>query len=47
MGTYRQGYTVLADAIVTNAIVVPMDAEVKAGEQPSRYYYILGTYRPS
>ena len=39
MGTYRQEYTVLADAIVTNAIVVPMDAEVKAGEQPSRYYY--------
>ena len=31
MGTYRQEYTVLADAIVTNAIVVPMDAEVKAG----------------
>jgi hypothetical protein len=39
MGTYRQEYTVLADAIVTNAIVVPMDAEVKAGEQPSHYYY--------
>jgi len=39
MGTYRQEYTVLADAIVTNAIVVPMDSEVKAGEQPSRYYY--------
>ena len=39
MGTYRQEYTVLADAIVTNAIVVPMDAEVKVGEQPSRYYY--------
>ena len=39
MGTYRQEYTVLADAIVTNAIVVPMDAEVKAGEQPSRFYY--------
>jgi hypothetical protein len=39
MGTYRQEYTVLSDAIVTNAIVVPMDAEVKAGEQPSRYYY--------
>jgi len=29
----------LANAIVTNAIVVPMDAEVKAGEQPSLYYY--------
>ena len=39
MGTYRQEYTVLANAIVTNAIVVPTDAEVKAGEQPSRYYY--------
>ena len=39
MGTFRQEYTVLADAIVTNAIVVPMEAEVKAGEQPSRYYY--------
>ena len=24
---------------MTNAIVVPMDAEVKAGEQPSLYYY--------
>lgn len=39
MGTYRQEYTVLANAIVTNAIVVPMDAEVKAGGQPSLYYY--------
>ena len=39
MGTYRQEYTVLANAIVTNAIVVPTDAEVKTGEQPSRYYY--------
>ena len=39
MGTYRQEYTALADAIVTNAIVVPTDAEVKAGEQPSLYYY--------
>ena len=39
MGTYRQEYTVLADAIVTNAIVVPTDAEVEAGEQPSLYYY--------
>ena len=39
MGTYRQEYTVLANAIVTNAIVVPTDAEVKAGEQPSCYYY--------
>ena len=39
MGTYRQEYTVLANAIVTNAIVVPTDAEVKAGEQPSLYYY--------
>ena len=39
MGTYRQEYIVLANAIVTNAIVVPTDAEVKAGEQPSRYYY--------
>ena len=41
MATYRQEYTVLAEAIVTNAIVVPTDAEVKAGEQPSLYYYIL------
>ena len=39
MGTYRQEYTVLANAIVTNAIVVPTDAEVRAGEQPSLYYY--------
>lgn len=39
MGTYRQEYIVLANAIVTNAIVVPTDAEVKAGEQPSLYYY--------
>jgi hypothetical protein len=39
MATYRQEYTVLAEAIVTNAIVVPTDAEVKAGEQPSLYYY--------
>ena len=39
MGTYRQEYTVLANAIVTNAIVVPTDAEVRAGEQPSIYYY--------
>jgi len=39
MGTYRQEYTVLADAIVTNAIVVSTDTEVKAGEQPSLYYY--------
>ena len=39
MGTYRQEYTVLANAIVTNAIVVPTNAEVRAGEQPSIYYY--------
>ena len=39
MGIYRQDYTVLANAIVTNAIVVPTDAEVRAGEQPSLYYY--------
>ena len=39
MATYRQEYTVLADAIVTNAIVVPTGAEVKAGEQLSLYYY--------
>lgn len=37
MATYRQEYTVLAEAIVTNAIVVPTDAEVKAGEQPSLF----------
>ena len=29
----------MANTIVTNAIVVPMDAEVKAGEHPSLYYY--------
>lgn len=39
MATYKQEYTVLAEAIVTNAIVVPTDAEVKVGEQPSIYYY--------
>ena len=52
MATYKQEYTVLAEAIVTrstsgrllptgrkNAIVVPTGAEVKAGEQPSLYYY--------
>ena len=39
MATYKQEYTVLAEAIVTNAIVVSTDTEVKAGEQPSLYYY--------
>ena len=29
MGTYRQEYTVLADAIVTNAIVVLKSADKK------------------
>ena len=39
MGTFRQEYTELADAIITNAIVVPADVEAPDGQSPVLYYY--------
>ena len=39
MGTFKQEYTELADAIITNAIVVPADVEAPDGQTPVLYYY--------